>query len=202
MFELGACKGREHENGRSARPTVRHHSIGGRRLPWNLALRDVAILFASAALWSFVANWESAAPGALPVISGVLAGSFLGLTWGYAAHEWGHLAGAGLARSRIRVSEELTAIQLFRLDPQENTRAQFLCMAWGGLLVLWAQAGSFAWLLPWRGASGITAVAFALLGAAYTTWVEGPIATRVQRGGALPPSPGATHPDVTPRETG
>ena len=155
-------------------------------MPWNLALRDLAILFATAALWSLAAKWDSAVPGLLPTISGVLAGSLLGLAWGYAAHEWGHLAGAGLARSRIQVSEHLTAIQLFRFDPRENTRVQFLFMAWGGLLVLWAQAGLFAWLLPCHSAVGITAVVFALVGAAFTTWVESPIAFRVQRGGALP----------------
>ncbi len=160
----------------------------GERLPWTLALRDAAILCGSAALWSFVASWAPTEPGLLPVIAGAVVGSLLGLVWGYAAHEWGHFLGARLARSRIHVSEQVTAIQLFRLDPRENTRRQFLFMAWGGLLVLWIQAGMFAGLLPWRGVSGITAVAFAVLGAAYTTWVEAPIALRVQRGGALPSS--------------
>ena len=123
-------------------------------MPWVLAQRDVAILSAAAALWWVVANGSIGDAGVLSVIVGVLAGIFLGLTWGYAAHEWGHFLGARLARSHIQVSEHRTAIQLFRFDPRDNTRVQFLCMAWGGLIVLWAQAGLFTWLLPWRGASG------------------------------------------------
>ncbi|NRA00416.1 MAG: hypothetical protein HRU01_28350 [Myxococcales bacterium] len=155
-------------------------------MPWVLAQRDVAILSAAAALWWVVANGSIGDAGVLSVIVGVLAGIFLGLTWGYAAHEWGHFLGARLARSHIQVSEHRTAIQLFRFDPRDNTRVQFLCMAWGGLIVLWAQAGLFTWLLPWRGASGVTAIAFALLGAVYTTWVEGPIVLRVHSGGEIP----------------
>ena len=155
-------------------------------MPWNLALRDLAILFATAVLWSLAAGWDAGVSGPLPMFSAVLAGILLGLAWGYAAHEWGHLLGARLAGSRIQLSERLMAIQLFRFRPEENTRVQFLFMAWGGLLVLWVQAGLFAWWLPWHGAGAIAAIVFAWLGAALTTWVEGPIAFRVQRRGALP----------------
>ena len=51
-------------------------------MPWNLALRDLAILFATAVLWSLAASFEAGGSGPLPMISSVLAGSLLGLTWG------------------------------------------------------------------------------------------------------------------------
>ena len=151
-----------------------------------LAGRDLFVLSSAALLWWLADAWEKQALGFLPVGCGALAGVLLGLVWGYAAHEWGHLFGALLGRSRIRVSAHLVEPKLFDFDTSENSRKQFLLMAWGGLLLLWVQAGVFVAVLPWDSVAGMVAIGFAVLGALVTTSIEAPIATRVALGGSLP----------------
>jgi hypothetical protein len=59
-------------------------------------------------------------------------------------------------------------------------------MAWGGLVVLWAQALGFALILLWGSVAGVVAVGFSVLGALFTSAIEAPIVLRVSRGGGLP----------------
>jgi len=159
---------------------------GESEVPWKLLVRDGLILVASLWVWRLATGGAAQAGGLFFKTSSVASGILLGLVWGYAAHEWGHLAGARLGRAMIHLRTEFLSVQLFRFHTQENDRSSFLWMAWGGLVVLWIQAAAFAALLPLDTVGGLAAVIFALAGALLTTVVEGPIAWRVLRGGALP----------------
>jgi hypothetical protein len=151
---------------------------------WKFAGRDLCLLASTAALWSLADSWEVASGGLLAASASVVAGLLLGLAWGFAAHEWGHLLGAVMGAGRIRIADELGSPKLFHFDADENTRRQFFGMAWGGLLLLWAQALLFALLLPWHSLAGRVGIGFAALGALFTTAVELPIVVRKALGGA------------------
>ncbi len=155
---------------------------------WKLALRDTLVLLLSAVLWVAGQSWEAGGAGVVASLAAGLAGCLLGLAWGFAAHEWGHLLGARLARGNVQVSSSLDSIQLFQFRTDDNSRGQFLSMAFGGLVLLWIQAGLFATVLSTDSVAGISAIGFAVLGALFTTGVEAPIAARVALGGPLPPA--------------
>jgi hypothetical protein len=82
-------------------------------------------------------------------------------------------------------------LKLFEFRSSENTRQQFLFMAWGGLVVLWAQAAAFAFFLPRGTLGGVVAAGYAIVGALFTTAIEGPIVWRVSRGAAPPGESGS-----------
>ena len=154
-------------------------------MPWKLAIRDALALIFATLLWRYLDSWQGETSGFAPVAGGCLGGVLLGLIWGFAAHEWGHLIGARLGRSHVHLGQSATDVQLFRFRTHENNRRQFLLMAWGGLILLWIQTLTFLVILPFS-VSGLIAIGFAALGASFTTSVEAPIAVRVLRGGPLP----------------
>ena len=155
-------------------------------MSWKRVARDLVALGALLEMWLVSNRWQVGRGGVVATVLCVLASILLGLSWGYAAHEWGHLAGALLSKSRIRVHDHALSAKLFEFRPSENTRRQFLWMAWGGLVVLWAQAVGFALFLPWGSVGGVVGIGFSVLGAFFTTAIEGPIVLRVSRGGSLP----------------
>jgi hypothetical protein len=105
-----------------------------------LAVRDLLLLAAFAALWWWAAPL-SAGDGFVADFLGLAAGLGLGVGH-YLLHEWGHALGGLATRSVIRPAASLRSRFLFSFDSQENSRAQFLAMSFSGFavtgVVLWA----------------------------------------------------------------
>ncbi len=125
-----------------------------------LALRDLAVIAATAILWLWLAP-RSAGSGPLADLLGVAIGLAVAAC-AYLIHEWGHLLGALATRSKVGLPERLSAISLFSFDSKRNDRGQFLVMSFSGF--------------------AMTGVALAVV---YGLLPEGQLATRVARGGVL-----------------
>jgi len=150
-----------------------------------LALRDTLVTLAAAALWLYTLRLGSAA-GAWPVAVNLLTG-LLTVIVGYLVHEWGHLAGAGLAGAVVELPASPTESPfLFRFNTVQNSREQFCAMSLGGfassiLLV----AGLLLWLPRGRLATYV-ALGLVALGVAATLIIEVPGLWRVWRGAPMP----------------
>ena len=95
-----------------------------------LAVRDLAIVAATAALWWALVH-TTVGSGMLADFNGLL----LGLAFGacvFLAHEWGHLLGALATSSVVQAPTRLSSVYLFSYDSKRNTRRQFLIMSFSG----------------------------------------------------------------------
>ena len=124
------------------------------------AARDVSILAISVGLWWLLAE-RSSGVGVVADFAGVAAGLLLGVC-AYLLHEWGHLLGALVTRSRLKVAQSLRAAFIFSFDSKENSLAQFLVMSFSGFAATAAVVWAYYVYLP-----------------------EGLLATRVARGVVL-----------------
>jgi hypothetical protein len=97
-----------------------------------LLARDQSIVAAAALLWR-LGSPLSAQAGAVGDLAGLVAGAALGAC-ALPLHEWGHLLGAVLGRSRIRPSPGLRSPFVFSFDSRANSQRQFLAMSFGGWL--------------------------------------------------------------------
>ncbi len=107
---------------------------------WKLAARDILILGMSFAAFVFLGPL-SAGQGPLSDVSGVVVGVLLGVSV-FLLHEWGHLIGALLMRSKVMAPARLSSVYVFSFDSKNNSRQQFLVMSVTGFLMtgvcLWA----------------------------------------------------------------
>ena len=125
-----------------------------------LAVRDAGILVGTWLLWRLLAE-RSAAAGPLADFVGLFLGLAVAACF-YLLHEWGHALGALATRSALTPARSLAGISLFSFDSKRNDRFQFAVMSLAGFAV--------------------TAVAVWFV---YAVLPEGPLATRVARGGVL-----------------
>ncbi|MGH8528881.1 MAG: hypothetical protein ACRETN_03420 [Nevskiales bacterium] len=149
-----------------------------------LAMRDSAIVITTLALWWVSRQLDAAASDWAAAVAVLVGG--LTAVCGFILHEWGHLLGAWLSRSRVHLAETALAVFLFRFDSDLNNRRQFLWMSNGGFIV----SGLLVALLiialtPTRLADQI-ALGLTLLGVIATVLLEFPPAWRVFRGGPIP----------------
>jgi membrane-associated protease RseP (regulator of RpoE activity) len=114
-----------------------------------------------------------------------LTGFFTALV-GFLLHEWAHLAGALATGSKVHYPNRVLAPLLFHFDTEENDRAQFLAMSYGGYVG--SAIGTLAILLfaPLDTLAGRTALGLAVVGGIVTAVAEVPTTVRVLRGGPLP----------------
>lgn len=152
------------------------------RIPWRHAYRDLAIVALTLVAW----RADAAVRGtAVEWLTAALAGTLTAIC-GYLFHEWGHLAGAAVSRSQVRLPESAREVFLFNFDSDRNDARQFATMSSGGFL---ASAIAIAFLLVALPA-GILATKIALalvaVGTVATVVLELPPFLRVLRGGPLP----------------
>jgi len=152
------------------------------RIPWQHACRDLAIVALTLAAWradaavrGTGAEWiTAAAAGTLTAICG------------YLFHEWGHLAGAMVSRSEVRLPERAREVFLFNFDSDRNDARQFATMSSGGFLASAIAIAVLLVALP----PGVLATKISLalvgLGVVATAVLELPPFFRVLRGGPLP----------------
>ena len=147
-------------------------------IPWKHAVRDAAVLAATAALWSRELG------GGAPVAVGIGAGLLAGLS-GFLVHEWGHLAGALASGSAVDHPESIRSAFLFRFF-RGNDRRQFAAMSLGGFAATALVVAVYVAVLPWDTLAGRIALGVTALGVLATIVLELPPFVRVLRGGAIP----------------
>ncbi len=148
------------------------------------AARDGALLVVAALLWQAEPEWRSlagAGAAAWEVAAGLAAGVVAAI-----AHEWGHLAGAALSRSRVAAARSLASPFIFRFDTKANSRRQFLAMSYGGFVASAAVLAAYLVWLPLGALSGKVALGLVGAGLLATITLEVPAVWRVHRGGPLP----------------
>jgi len=152
-------------------------------MPWAIFIRDAGFMAATLGAWCAADAWQGAAPGLGRDLLAIVAGVLLSLVWGYAIHEWGHLAAAWASGARVYPSSNPASAKLFAYVKEENSDRQFLWLTAGGLGALWLQVVGFVTLFPWRTPAGLAAILFAIGGAIFTTAKEAPIGLRVASSG-------------------
>jgi hypothetical protein len=153
-------------------------------MPRALALRDLGILAATLALWSADGALREQG-GALAIVVAIATGVMTALS-GYLAHEWGHLLGARLSKSRVSLPDSPLSVFLFRFDTGLNVRSQFLTMSMGGFVASGLVTALLLATLPMHALSTWTALVLTALGLLATAILEIPPFWRVFRGAPLP----------------
>lgn len=94
--------------------------------------RDGALLLVTILGSVLLADYTAQA-GLVPETLAVLLGVLGGLC-AWVLHEWGHVVGALLVRSKLRAPTKLFSVYLFGFDNKQHTRGQFVVMALGGFV--------------------------------------------------------------------
>jgi len=151
---------------------------------WKLAGRDVFLVVAALSLFAAVDAWSALVSGALPATLAVVDGVLAALVAGYAAHEWGHLAGARLAGAAVAPGR-LTDLQLFRFDLDASDLRGFRWMSVGGNAAPWLVVALFGVALPLTTPGQVALFATSLAGVVFANLVELPVLARTFSG--VPP---------------
>lgn len=137
--------------------------------------RDLAIALGVVVAW-WAAAPLSAGTGPAADLTGALlgAGAFV---VGHVAHEWGHLVGALLTRSRVAAPASLASPFLFSFDSVHNSRRQFVIMSLAGFAVTGMSLFVVYGLLPEHLLATRVARGFIVFGASLTLFLEVPLLT-------------------------
>lgn len=154
------------------------------KLPVHMLLRDVVVLVATFALWSWSRELDAVQSGlAIPVA--ILAGASAALA-GFLLHEWGHLLGALIAGSAVSYPSTIRSIFLFKFG-EKNDRRQFLWMSGGGFAASIVVIAVMAVTLSFNAVADWIALALVVAGVLATFILEIPPAWRVLRGAPVEP---------------
>ena len=152
---------------------------------WALATRDSLLVVLTVVLWHYTLQAGPAHSAGGIVLH--LATGLMTVLCGFFLHEWGHLAGAWIAKGAfVLPASPLESPFLFRFNNLRNSRNQFCAMSIGGFVssivfVAWLPLGLPQNLLASMVAEGLTA-----LGVLATLVIEVPGLVRVMRGAPLP----------------
>ncbi len=149
--------------------------------------QDAALILAGLALFGGAEAW--AAASGLVLAKVVAVGNALVAGWVITSvlHEWGHYAGAKLARAAApRVKPPGFSFFRYRFDLEKNSLGQFTAMSLGGNVAHWGVFAAAFVLLPMStlAQSGFVAATFAF--AVFASVIEWPIIARTNWGGLLP----------------
>ena len=177
----------DEQSGDAGKSDAREPALGGQ------LTKDAALILAGLALFGGAEAWASVSGLAIAQI--VAVGNALVAGWIIASmlHEWGHYAGAKLARAAApRVRPPGFSLFRYRFDLEGNSLGQFTAMSIGGNLAHWAVFAAAFLLLPMStlAQSGFVGATFAF--AVFASVIEWPIIARTNWGG-LPPSNAFAH---------
>ena len=149
--------------------------------------QDAALILAGLALFGGAEAWAAASGLALAQV--VAVGNALVAGWVIASllHEWGHYAGAKLARAAApRVKPPGFSFFRYRFDLEKNSLGQFTAMSLGGNVAHWGVFAAAFLLLPMAtlAQSGFVAATFAF--AVFASVIEWPIIARTNWRGLQP----------------
>ncbi len=152
---------------------------------YSLALRDALFYLLLTLLWYWLARL-SADSGLMADFIGVALGGLTALAF-YLFHEWGHVLGGLLSRSRMTAANSLKAITLFVYQTSGNTRGQFLLMSFMGF----AATALLVWFsytqLPDQYLASRIARGFTLVQVFLAVVIELPLVVWALLGKSLPP---------------
>ncbi|MES2488683.1 MAG: hypothetical protein V4607_02760 [Pseudomonadota bacterium] len=154
------------------------------KLPIHMLLRDVVVLVATLALWSWSRELD-AVHSALAIPVAILAGASAAVA-GFLLHEWGHLLGALIAGSAVGYPSTIRSIFLFKFG-ESNNRRQFLWMSGGGFAASIVVIAVMAVTLSFNAVADWIALALVVAGVLATFILEIPPAWRVLRGAPVEP---------------
>jgi len=154
------------------------------KLPIHMLLRDVAVLVATFALWSWSRELD-AVHSVLAIPVAILAGASAAVA-GFLLHEWGHLLGALIAGSAVSYPSTIRSIFLFKFG-EKNDRRQFLWMSAGGFAASIVVIAVMAVTLSFNAVADWIALALVVAGVLATFILEIPPAWRVLRGAPVEP---------------
>ena len=154
------------------------------KLPIHMLLRDVVVLVATFALWSWSRELD-AVHSALAIPVAILAGASAAVA-GFLLHEWGHLLGALIAGSAVSYPSTIRSIFLFKFG-ESNGRRQYLWMSGGGFAASIVVIAVMAVTLSFNVVADWIALALVVAGVLATFILEIPPAWRVLRGAPVEP---------------
>ena len=152
-------------------------------MPWPHAIRDLMFLGVALFLWKLEASLRTGSVASLLV--SVATGGATAFC-GYLLHEWGHLIGARIGRSVVRLPTSPTEVFLFNFDSDQNGRNQFLIMSLGGYVASVLVVGFLLTTLSVTTVAGAVAIGLTAAGVVATAVLEIPPFVHVWRGGAIP----------------
>lgn len=154
------------------------------KLPIRMLLRDLTVLAATLALWSWSRDLD-AAQSALAMPVGIFAG-VSAVVVGFFLHEWGHLIGALIAGSAVEYPPTIRSIFLFKFG-ESNGRRQYLWMSAGGFVASILVIAAMVLTLSFNALADWVAIALVVIGVIATFILELPPAWRVLRGAPVEP---------------
>ncbi len=156
-------------------------------MPHVTIARDLALTLLAGVFWfldrRIAGGW--AQPRWVELAVAIMAGVMTAVV-GFLIHEWSHLAGASVTKSRVHYPNRLLAPLLFHFDTTQNDRTQFLAMSYGGYLGSAIGVAAILLFAPLGELSGLVALGLASLGMIVTFIAEVPTTVRVLRGAPLP----------------
>ncbi len=148
------------------------------------AARDLVVGAVTAGAWALEARARGSKRFEARAVA-VGAGLLTGLV-GFAAHEWGHLAGSIATGGVVHEPDALTSPFLFFFDVEASSRRAFLGMSYGGYAGTVLASLVILRFVPPKTLAGKVALAATTAGVLATFALEIPTTVRVARGGPLP----------------
>ena len=152
-----------------------------------MLIRDGAAVVGLLALWGGAEAWAANTPLVLALFTAVGASLVAGWSIGGLFHEWGHYAGARIARAaapRIKVR----GLSFFRytFNLEKNSLRQFTAMGIGGNVAHWAAVAAAVMLVPMTTLGQATFVSSTVAFAVFASVIEWPIIARTASGRVRP----------------
>jgi hypothetical protein len=147
-------------------------------------IRDIALLVLCLGLWELVIARQ--ALGGWLSVGLQLVVAAITMLLSFLVHEWGHLIGALLTRSKVYAPQRLLELFLFHFDGRQNNAGQFIAMSVGGFIASGLVIAAVITFAPLHSLAGKLALVFVAIGIIATIVLEFPTTWRVARGGPLP----------------
>lgn len=154
------------------------------KLPMHMLLRDVLVIVATLALWSWSRELD-ATHGTLAMPVAIAAGISATIA-GFLIHEWGHLLGALATGSVVEYPSTVRSIFLFKFG-DGNDRHQYLWMSGGGFAASIVVIAVMVVTLRFNALADWIATGLVIAGVIATFILELPPAWRVLRGAPVQP---------------
>jgi membrane-associated protease RseP (regulator of RpoE activity) len=151
-------------------------------------VRDIALLVLCLGLWQFDLLRQAQGGGWLLIGLEILTAAVT-LVVSFLVHEWGHLIGALLTRSKVYAPHGLFELFLFHFDGHQNNARQFIAMSIGGFIASGLMMIAVIAFAPLHSLDGKLALVFVAIGIIATVVLEFPTTWRVARGAPLPSGP-------------
>ena len=152
-----------------------------------MLIRDGAAVVGLLALWGGAEAWAANTPLVLALFTAVGASLVAGWSIGGLFHEWGHYAGARIARAAApRIKVQGLSFFRYTFNLEKNSLRQFTAMGIGGNVAHWAAVAAAVMLVPMTTLGQATFVSSTVAFAVFASVIEWPIIARTASGRVRP----------------